>query len=402
MLDKKQMGNNIVIRDTPGSSDSIILEQVAEAALSDTDLCVCVYDAGAFISEAEREATDRLHKQLGGNLVFAVNRTNLLNSIERIREVEDLAKVFFGSMEYPQEGLGKYYIMCSAPGMIDLDGFDTWIESLSAARKLSFLNALRHQAASGQIKSVKEEIRTDAGKCSTQISRALSQLNLKHSRIKEEKASQIKRDGDKEAQKIRDDINAAEKDMTGISGLSGIFEKLTTNENWKDTYSRETKKACREYFAQAIAGISWKHASLKAINSTKLINNVFQTLSFPDSKSISVKATGGEVTGWAAAGTAIGALLGGPIGAAVGAAIGAGIGGSDSTKDNSVPNTMDYVKSTVIPALQQGFRSAALDAAKEKKKSADGEAKKVKSGLEPSIEALEKEKKLLEEFCAIR
>lgn len=84
--------HRVELRDTPGTSDRLFLEQMTAAALEDTDLYICIYDAAATLSEAERAETRRLYKQLGGNLVYAVNRTNPLNSLERVKEVERLCR----------------------------------------------------------------------------------------------------------------------------------------------------------------------------------------------------------------------------------------------------------------------------------------------------------------------
>ena len=89
---------NIELRDTPGMDDSTqngLLEKISLNALVDTDLCVLVYDACQFFSAKEREITMKAQEQLGGNIVFAVNRTNLLHSVEDLNQVEKTAKTVF-------------------------------------------------------------------------------------------------------------------------------------------------------------------------------------------------------------------------------------------------------------------------------------------------------------------
>lgn len=393
---------HVELRDTPGTSDRLVLEQMTAAALKDTDLCICIYDAAAMLSEAEREGTRRLHKQLGGNLVYAVNRTNLLNSLERIKEVETLSDSFFGSMDYPLNGMGKYYVMCSAPGMIELDGFDVWIKELVKPGNIRFLNQLRHAAVRGWTGEVKEEIRLSAFKFSERLTQETNALEKEHRRIIEDKGHKVKKEADSQALSIRSDMSTAEEKLVNLSGLEEEIRKCMSGYVWQDSYARQTKEATKRFFHARFSQLKRGCKSAQAISGPGFIDNTFSTLSFPEPKFTPIKATGGEIIGGAGIGAVIGSLFLPVVGTAVGAAIGGYIGGGDNGLTNdSVPNTMNYIRSTVVPAVRQSFRSAASSAAKREQQSANEKLKSMKSGLEETLEQLRQSKDMLHKFCVL-
>lgn len=382
---------DIELRDTPGMDDSSqegMLETVALNALNDTDLCVCVYDAGAMISGAEKERTWKIHKRMGGNVVYAVNCTNRLNSIERVDEVDKLCRSFFGSMDSQQisvPGLGKYYMMCSAPKMIELDGFDDWIKNLFSAESIMDRQAIRDAAALAQIKdkcieiseSVKPEIES------------LQNLRRKLCNVREDakkaKVKKAKENGEKRSAKIRGITAEAEKILINLDNLRGEITPFASGQDWQDKYSRKTKTAVRQYFEKNFADIRKRWNLYFMAGDESFVCNVTEAANFPGSHTASVPATSGEKWGWAGAGAGIGALFGGPFGAAIGGAIGRAIGGSDTATDDSVDNTISFVRTNIIPQLKAAFESLVNKAAERARKKMVSDAENEATGYEGYI-----------------
>lgn len=354
---------DIELRDTPGMDDSSqdgMLETVALNALNDTDLCVCVYDAGTMISGAEKARTWKIHKQMGGNVVYAVNCTNRLNSIERVKEVDRLCQSFFGSMDSPLisvPGLGKYYMMCSAPEMTELDGFDGWMKNLISAGSVMDRQMIRDTTVSAQIMDkrlmISESAKTQIGDIQ-KFRRQLEGIQKDERKLKVKKA---KEDGEKQSAKIRGIAADAEKILVNMDDLRSKLAPLASGENWKNGYSSRTKESVQQHFEKNFADIRKKWDSYFVPGDESFIRNVTEAANFPGSHIKSVSATAGEKWGWAGAGAGIGALFGGPVGAAIGGAIGRAIGGVDTTTDDSVDNTMSFVQSNIVPQLKVGFES---------------------------------------------
>ncbi len=382
---------DIELRDTPGMDDSSqggMLETVALNALKDTDLCVCVYDAGAMISGAEKERTWKIHKRMGGNVVYAVNCTNRLNSIERVNEVDKLCRSFFGSMDSPLvsvPGLGKYYMMCSAPKMIELDGFDDWLKNLFSAKSIMDRQKIRDTTASAQIMDKRIEI---SGSAKSEIE-SLQNLRRKlcniQKDVKKTKIKKAKEKGEKRSAKIRGIAAEAEKMLINIDDLRSEIAPFASGEDWKDKYSSKTKNTVRQYFEKNFADIRKRWNSYFMAGDESFVHNVTEAANFPGSHVASVPATSGEKWGWAGAGAGIGALLGGPVGAAIGGAIGRAIGGGDTTTDDSVDNTILFVRTNIIPQLAVAFKSLVNKAAERARKKIVSDAEKEAAGYEGYI-----------------
>ena len=82
--------------DTPGLMDNPDLTAVTLAELGRTDLAVLVLSADKLVSQAEREAALRAHALLNGNLVFVVNRLDLVDEDDRQEVLEWAHSAFAG------------------------------------------------------------------------------------------------------------------------------------------------------------------------------------------------------------------------------------------------------------------------------------------------------------------
>lgn len=382
---------DVELRDTPGMDDSSqegMLEKAALYALNDTDLCVCVYDAGAMISGAEKERTWKIHKRMGGNVVYAVNCTNRLNSIERVNEVDKLCRSFFGSMDSSLasvSGLGKYYMMCSAPQMIELDGFDDWLKNLFSTKSITDRQKIRDTTASAQVMDKRIEI-SESAKSEME---SLKDLRRKLCDVQEDekkiKIKMAKEKGEKWSAKIRGIADEAEKMLINIDNLRSEIVPLRSDEGWRDKYSSKTENAVRRHFEKNFAEIRKRWNAYFMAGDESFIGNVTEAANFPGPHHTSVPATSGEKLGWTGFGAGIGALLGGPIGAALGGAIGRAIGGSDTTTDDSVDNTISFVQTNIIPQLKAAFEALVNKAAERARKTIVASAENETGGYEKYI-----------------
>lgn len=347
---------NIELRDTPGMDDSSQdgkLEKIAMDALADTDLCVCVYDASTMISQKERERTQRICKMMSGNLVYAVNCTNRLNSMESVNQVEQLAKNFFGSMSYSMSGMGKYYMISSAPKMIELDGFDKWIQEFVSGNNLSLLNKARRNTGNGQAALYREEFSAEVHQYAQEIDQQIYSLTQKHDEIVRRMKQANMQSAQKEADEFRRRVTDLDSNFADTT--AGLREKIQECKNKGTDYAGNTKAATQEYFIERYKSTIGNYGNYFSKDDIHFIRQAFEVVSFPGMHTKAVKATAGEKVGWGGIGAAIGGFLGGPLGAIIGAAIGGYIGNADTTTDDSVDNTMSFIRSTVVPLMKNAM-----------------------------------------------
>ncbi|MGN0005929.1 MAG: dynamin family protein [Candidatus Gastranaerophilaceae bacterium] len=388
---------NIELRDTPGMDDSSQdgkLETITLNALKDTDLCICVYDSCTMISEKERARTQAIHKMMSGNVVYAVNCTNRLNSIESINQVEKLAKNFFGTMNYSIPGMGKYYMMCSAPKMVELDGFDKWIQNFVSRNNLQVLNQVRNSTGKGQVSVFKSNFSKDSQQYIEQIEQQIATLKEKHEEIISQKKEKAINVAQNEEEAFKNTVKNLTKEVVDIS--SGLIEIIKECKNKGSDYETNTKIETMNYFIDRYnASISNYNNYFSLLNDVQFIEKAFTGVTFPGEHKKTIKATGGEIAGWAGAGSVLGFLVGGPVGAAVGAALGGGIGSSSTTSDDSVNNTMNYIKKTIVPLVQKAINNRIAVISRNIKNKGN---KKFNSGLETVLSQTRDVQKMLRKY----
>lgn len=348
---------NVELRDTPGMDDSAqngLLEAIALNALKDTDLCVLVYDAYQFFSAKEREITQKAQEQLGGNIVFAVNRTNLLNSIEGLNQVEKTAKTVFGGMGNDLVGNDRHYLMCSAPGMVDLDGFDVWLKDILAPEHADRLNSLRKRAVSSGISEMYGEVRGTLAALADETNGLLSELTAEHNRRITKAHEELNNAMRNQKNKVKADRLVVEKFLCDTNGLEAhLKEKRSGNTQSYEIFSKTT---VREYYTKRAANAFSAYSPYMRRYSCEFIAQATNGLSFPGTHSRTQAASGGEVGGGAVFGGLIGSLFG-PVGAMIGAGIGAAIGGSSTNVDDSEANTVTFVQNNVLNAIKTHLSS---------------------------------------------
>lgn len=375
--------SNIEIRDTPGMDDSSQdgrLETIALNALRDTDMCVCVYDASTMISQKERERTQKIHKMMSGNVVYAVNCTNRLNSLENVRQVEALSENFFGSMSYDIPDMGKFYMMCSAPGMLALDGFDKWLGDFLCPQNADLLNRMRSNAGKGQTSVCKTDFAETAGEYYEQLREQLDMLNKAESEILEANRANMKIKAENRAVGFKNAVSSFANDFVIIA--DELKDKIRECKDKETDYEANTKNETMEYFVRRYKELAAQGGCYFDVNDVRFIRQAFQSISFPGKHTIKVKATSEEKNGWTAAGAIIGTFFGLGIGSAIGAAIGRSIGAADTTADNSVDNTMSYIESSVVPLMKKAINGKIENIAKAIKNDANDSGE---SGMETII-----------------
>lgn len=394
------LNNCIELRDTPGMDDSAqdgALEKMALEALEDTDLCVCVYDAGAMISAKEKERTIHINEKLGGNTIFAVNCTNHLNSIERLNEVESLAKNFFGEMKHSQYApnvIGKYFMMCTAPRMVDLDGFDISLKNLLLKVNYAAQKSLRQTASTSRLKAKRKEISERAESRRWELAELEEKLNKIHRETIKEKREAILKVGNAEAAEIRRMEAGAKTKLVDMTGLKVRLENYKKEKDWKENYSKKsreiTERLLKNNFAEIckIRESNWFHKE-----DDIFIHNSLTKLSFPDAHiTYTTKRDALDIV----AGTLgiAAALFGNPAGAHAAMRM---IEGETVSTDESVSYTMNFVETEVSPMIQQLFSGQIAEKARTVKRNAEREANECKSGLEEIISAIKRYEQILQE-----
>lgn len=386
--------HDVELRDTPGMDDSAqngFLETIAMNALNDTDLCICVFDASAMISAKERERTRKIHSRMAGNVVYTVNCTNRLNSMKQIQELDELCHKFFGSMQQEPDavfGTGKYYLMCSAPNMIDLDGFDSWLKLVTSDHAVKNRVAIRKSSLRGLRREKISEISGSLPPQMELLKEYQRTLRDQQADIRADLRRKADREHDEYVTRLRKRIPSLMNTLCDTSTLETRLRSCTTADGWESSYSGASKSAANSMFQD-----NWKKAKANAGESFfkeiggQFINDAFSVRTFPGRSTTSVSATTGERVGGAAIGAGIGMLFG-PLGALIGGAVGHAIGAADTTTDNSVPNTVSYVKREVVPTLRSSFENTVQEKLKKQRNTARSNANNANTGVEPLLSSI--------------
>lgn len=380
----------VELRDTPGMDDSAQnghLETIAMNALEDTDLCICVYDASSMISSKEKERSRYIHQSMGGNVVHIVNRTNLLNNVQQLHEIETLCDQFFGGMKPFEDqvaGTGKYYTVCSSPGMVELAGFDLWLRKIISGKRTFWQKLLewlfrkmivtpekiqlRSIAATGKLRQKSKEIKELAQIQQLLLTETLKEQKDEHSRRKEQLLEEGKEQGAARAKEIRNAIPEATADLSSLLGLEqqlGVcIDTLRAQKpfKWKTLCPQASSECVQGFFVSNWNGycVSGKQDAISRIDAQFVIDAI-HTLTFPGYAYISKWAGLRKV-------------------------------------DNTVPNTMEFVRNQVLPLLQQSLREAVIEVAAKEKEALITKAAQTATGLENTISELENLQKELQQF----
>lgn len=363
--------NDVVLVDTPGMDDSAqngALEKIALDALDNTDLCVCVFDAGSFLSGKERPRTKEIHQKLGGNVVYAVNCINRLNSAENMQLVEDQAKLFFSPLKSSVKGLGQYYMICSAPGNLYLNGFDTFMQLIVGPLGKSQKAAIRSSSAKGQLKMYGQRTISALERDESKLSVWEEDLKRQRNAEMQQQRKQIMARAKEKADYIKYTIAAEAVEMAiDISGLKDTLDSIYKNAEQMgkySDYSSMSEAVTKSHFRKKFNDVCRRWGDEYQTNNYSIIESAISRLQFPEKHFVDVAATNGD----RATGGILGGLIGTIFAPGIGTVIGAGIGGMignfvKSSRDDSIENTMTFVQNSVIPLIRTKIEEISRSAA---------------------------------------
>lgn len=371
----------VELRDTPGMDDSAQnghLETIALNSLKDTDLCICVYDASSMISSKEKERSRFIHQSMGGNVVHIVNRTNLLNNVQQLREIESLCDSFFGGLkpfDNKVEGTGAYYTVCSAPGMIELDNFDVWLRKIVSGKRTFWKkmwewlfkkmiatpekDQLRTIAAKGKLNYKSGEIKALASMQMLMLEDTWKQQKALHAKRREQLLEEGKQRAAALAKEIRD---AMPKAASSLKSIGNLEEKLTAQLDtlkgqrpfkWKTLCDVELRNCAEEHFVS-----NWKsycdageQVHVAGIE-PGFVRDAIQAMRFPGYAYISK---------W----------------------------GGLRKVDDTVPAAMGYIYNSVLPVLEQNLKEHVIEVANREKAAVIHRAEQTPTGIEGTIASIE-------------
>ena len=364
------LSDHVEIRDTPGMDDSAqdgILEEVAMRSLRDTDLCVCVYDAQQFLSGREREFTKRIREMLAENTVFAINRINLINSKENFEYIKKQAIAYFKAQGDASYGIGKFFMISSAPGNLYLDNFDTWFKKIASKTNPSMNQAIRKASAKGRMRMLAEDLIAKHNSDFDALSEQQASLQSIHQQALSEKKNSMTKSAKSRADSFM--ANVAPEAQTYLCNIGTLKDKLESRVQKEKNagtyanadYSKLSSNVVKEHFKSRYNEMCTKWPAYFKRDENRFIGDTISRISFPGRHTVSTRASTGSKVGGAGGGALIGFIFGGPIGALVGGALGGAVGAADNVKDDSVDNTMSFVRNSVIGTLQSSFNTRALE-----------------------------------------
>lgn len=117
--------------DTPGLEDTAELTEITMHALERCDLAILVFDANKFGSWCEKMTLENLQDLLGGNVVYVINRIDLLNSEEDFMHVKRSANYLL--KEYGNEVVGHGHILytSASPEKSDISMLYAFVSKLA-------------------------------------------------------------------------------------------------------------------------------------------------------------------------------------------------------------------------------------------------------------------------------
>ena len=385
------LDRDVEIRDLPGMGDSAQdgrLEEVALNAIKDSDVCVLVYDAGAMLSEAERATTKRVHELLGGNVVFAVNCTNRLNNRAHFKQIEELSSTFFGSMEFHHSGMGKYYMMCSAPNMIELGGFDVWLKKFAGLGCIQLRSAIRDTVDNSKRLLGQREINEAASQLKERLVSIEKDVRNFHENRLSTLRQKIKVENDEHLNAIKLNALDAQQLFCSTAGLEEELNKLKVGSDWRKDYREKSARATAEYFKGNGARLCRRWGDFYIEADFDFIESIFNRMNFPEPSWHKEKATTGDAVGWGTAGAAIGTFFLPGLGTAIGGLLGASFGAQDVIVDDSVSKTMNFVSTQLNPELRIGFNEMSNRKLEEQRRLGESKSTACSSGLEEILDKL--------------
>lgn len=120
--------NGVVLVDTPGIDDDEKLTEISIRQLKRSSLCVILFTAERFNKMSDKQLYEYLNKEIAGNVVFVVNKCDLIHSPQEFQRLLDYEKAVLSEMGNQIVGKGTVFnTCCKDENAADLDGFDKWL-----------------------------------------------------------------------------------------------------------------------------------------------------------------------------------------------------------------------------------------------------------------------------------
>lgn len=131
--DSKLLGEagEVEIWDTPGLEDTPELTEITMQALEQCDLAILIFDANKFGSWCEKMTLEKLQDMLGGNVVYVINRIDLLNTAEDLAYVQRSANYLLEDYGNDIVGYGKTLFTSASPEAPDIGALYDFLHTLS-------------------------------------------------------------------------------------------------------------------------------------------------------------------------------------------------------------------------------------------------------------------------------
>lgn len=394
--------NDVELWDTPGIGDSAQegrLEQITLDALKKTDLCIMVFDASAVFSQKEKKYIAYVNQIMGGNVVYAVNKTNLLHSLEQLEDVERICQHILVPLKQPDSELGDYYIMCSKPQEIQLDGFDIWLKELCAPENADVRNQYRRNVIAAKYENDVNIIGQQAELYQRQLLEMCDQVNSVHRKLLQKETEEIQDRMSALLDKLNHNNSAVENRFLNADTLQVEFEKSikassgNSSDDWKSKYSSESKIITKCYFSNNFEVACQLLPDLFSKSDFTFLWKDSGTVSFPGVFLVEQKEAGSKAVKIGTA-AALGLLLFGPAAAAI-TAMATAVVAADNVKmlNQSSENTFKFVNETILPQLRSNFEQLVRNKKIEIRSKAEKEIADITTGLEPILAELEKTEK---------
>ena len=153
--------SGVVLVDTPGTDDYDILEEISLNQARKSSLCVIVFQALGFNGLAEKEFCKNVNENLGGNVVFVVNKCDLINSPEQFQHLlkqEDTTLKKFGN---DFVGRGRVFNTSCDKDSPDFGGFDQWLSDVISSDKAIILKSIANSRRTDIIYNTLGEMLTE-------------------------------------------------------------------------------------------------------------------------------------------------------------------------------------------------------------------------------------------------
>lgn len=136
--------------DTPGLEDAPGLTEITMQALDLCDLAILVFDANKFGSWYEKITLENLQELLGGNVVYVINRVDLLNTAEDLANVKRSAEYLLEDYGNTLLGHGTILYTSASPNNPDISALYRFVSTLADDSQMR--RSLRRTAAGHQLK----------------------------------------------------------------------------------------------------------------------------------------------------------------------------------------------------------------------------------------------------------